>query len=390
MKAKIHVTLKQGILDPQGKAIEHALDSLGFKNAGNVRVGKYMELDVNETDKAKADVAVKAMCEKLLANTIIEDIVRTHGVKRETRRLRIMKIGVVVFPGSNCDDDCQHVFKDVLGQYVEMIWHRRRCWRGWMRLFCPAGFLWRRICGPARSRILAGDGGGEGVCEEGRVGALGFCNGFQILLEAGMLPGAMLRNRSLHFICKDVSVKVENAATAFTGAFQIRSGAQDSDRPCGWKLLDGSVTPAALQSRTRKLYCTIAHRDGKETPEQIRNGSLQITLPDYQCGRQRVGVMPHPVSAGSEAVLGNDDGKLIFLSMLEALKGNRGPDEMVAGVTARACALQTLRLDRTKPLIRSAADSFPFRAVLDGTSNSPRRLVVAASVRQVRWTRASV
>jgi len=73
VKVKIHVTLKQGILDPQGKAIEHALDSLGFKNAGNVRVGKYMEVDVNETDKTKADAQVKAMCEKLLANTIIEE-----------------------------------------------------------------------------------------------------------------------------------------------------------------------------------------------------------------------------------------------------------------------------------------------------------------------------
>lgn len=73
MKAKIHVTLKQGILDPQGKAIEHALDSLGFKNAANVRVGKYMELEVNEADKAKAEAQVKSMCEKLLANTIIEE-----------------------------------------------------------------------------------------------------------------------------------------------------------------------------------------------------------------------------------------------------------------------------------------------------------------------------
>ena len=73
MKAKIHVTLKQGILDPQGKAIEHALDSLGFKNAANVRVGKYMELDLQETDKTKAEVEVKSMCEKLLANTIIEE-----------------------------------------------------------------------------------------------------------------------------------------------------------------------------------------------------------------------------------------------------------------------------------------------------------------------------
>ncbi len=73
MKAKIHVTLKQGILDPQGKAIEHALDSLGFKNAANVRVGKYMELDLDQSDMAKAEAEVKGMCEKLLANTIIEE-----------------------------------------------------------------------------------------------------------------------------------------------------------------------------------------------------------------------------------------------------------------------------------------------------------------------------
>jgi phosphoribosylformylglycinamidine synthase len=73
VRAKIHVTLKAGILDPQGKAIEHALGSLGFTNAANVRVGKYMEVDVNEPDKAKAEVQVKQMCEKLLANTIIEE-----------------------------------------------------------------------------------------------------------------------------------------------------------------------------------------------------------------------------------------------------------------------------------------------------------------------------
>jgi len=73
VKAKIHVTLKQGILDPQGKAIEHALDSLGFRNAANVRVGKYMEVDLDEKDRAKAETQVKSMCEKLLANTIIEE-----------------------------------------------------------------------------------------------------------------------------------------------------------------------------------------------------------------------------------------------------------------------------------------------------------------------------
>ena len=73
MKAKIHVTLKTGSLDPQGKAIEHALETLGYKDVANVRVGKYMELEIKESDKAKAETQVKAMCEKLLANTIIEE-----------------------------------------------------------------------------------------------------------------------------------------------------------------------------------------------------------------------------------------------------------------------------------------------------------------------------
>jgi phosphoribosylformylglycinamidine synthase len=73
VKAKIHVTLKQGILDPQGKAVEQALSALGFRNAANVRVGKYMELDLDEQDKARAEAAVKSMCEKLLANPIIEE-----------------------------------------------------------------------------------------------------------------------------------------------------------------------------------------------------------------------------------------------------------------------------------------------------------------------------
>ena len=73
MKAKIHVTLKSGILDPQGKAIEHALETLGFMSASNVRMGKYLELDLKETTKDRAEAQVKAMCEKLLANTIIEE-----------------------------------------------------------------------------------------------------------------------------------------------------------------------------------------------------------------------------------------------------------------------------------------------------------------------------
>ena len=151
-----------------------------------------------------------------------------------------MKIGVVVFPGSNCDHDCQHVFKDVLGQYVEMIWHKETLLAGLDAIVLPGGFSYGDYLRTgAIARFSPVMGAVKEFAKKGGM-VLGICNGFQILLEAGLLPGAMLRNRSLHFICKDVYVKVENAATAFTGSCESGASAEDSDRPCGWKLLHRS------------------------------------------------------------------------------------------------------------------------------------------------------
>jgi len=131
-----------------------------------------------------------------------------------------MKIGVVVFPGSNCDHDCQHVFKDVLGQYVEMIWHKETLLAGLDAIVLPGGFSYGDYLRTgAIARFSPVMGAVKEFAKKGGM-VLGICNGFQILLEAGLLPGAMLRNTSLNFICKDVYVKVENAATAFTGACQ--------------------------------------------------------------------------------------------------------------------------------------------------------------------------
>lgn len=131
-----------------------------------------------------------------------------------------MKIGVLVFPGSNCDHDCQHVLQDVLGQQVEMIWHKEATVSGLDGIIIPGGFSYGdylRTGAIARFSPVM-----NAVKEFAKNGGLvmGICNGFQILLEAGLLPGAMLRNRSLHFVCKDVQVRVENAATPFTGACQ--------------------------------------------------------------------------------------------------------------------------------------------------------------------------
>ena len=129
-----------------------------------------------------------------------------------------MKIGVVVFPGSNCDHDCQHIFKDVLGQYVEMIWHKETLLAGLDAIVLPGGFSYGDYLRTgAIARFSPVMGAVKEFAKKGGM-VLGICNGFQILLEAGLLPGAMLRNKSLQFICKDVSVKVENAATAFTGS----------------------------------------------------------------------------------------------------------------------------------------------------------------------------
>lgn len=129
-----------------------------------------------------------------------------------------MNIGVIVFPGSNCDHDCQHVFRDVLGQSVQMVWHKEASLKGLDAVVLPGGFSYGDYLRTgAIARFSPVMGAVTTFADEGGM-VLGICNGFQILLEAGLLPGVMLRNRSLNFICKDVYIKVENAATPFTGA----------------------------------------------------------------------------------------------------------------------------------------------------------------------------
>src|SRR5437870_12773493 len=130
-----------------------------------------------------------------------------------------MKFGVVMFPGSNCDHDTYHVISKVIGQPVDFLWHRQNTVADCDAVILPGGFSYGdylRTGAIARFSPVMG-----AVKEFAKSGGmvLGICNGFQILLEAGLLPGAMLRNKSLYFICKDVFVKVETAGTACTGAY---------------------------------------------------------------------------------------------------------------------------------------------------------------------------
>jgi phosphoribosylformylglycinamidine synthase len=229
-----------------------------------------------------------------------------------------MNIGVVVFPGSNCDHDCEHVFKNLLGQSVRMVWHKDTSLTGLDAVILPGGFSYGdylRTGAIARFSPIMGT-----VKEFARAGGLvlGICNGFQILLEAGLLPGAMLRNRSLNFICKDVSIRVENAATPFTTRYEPGQVLKIPIAHADGNYYTDPVTLAGLQANAQIVfrYCTA---DGKVTPEANPNGSLDNIAGIRNAAGNVLGLMPHPERA-SEELLGNEDGKLIFLSMLEAMK----------------------------------------------------------------------
>ncbi len=128
-----------------------------------------------------------------------------------------MRFAVVTFPGSNCDHDCVHVLADVLGQDVTPVWHKETSLAGVDAVILPGGFSYGDYLRTgAIARFSPVMEAVKQFADQGGL-VLGICNGFQILLEAGLLPGAMLRNRLLSFVCKDVSVRVENAATPFTG-----------------------------------------------------------------------------------------------------------------------------------------------------------------------------
>lgn len=232
-----------------------------------------------------------------------------------------MNIGVVVFPGSNCDHDCQHVFRDVLGQAVTMVWHRETSVDGLDAIILPGGFSYGdylRTGAIARfSPVMQAVK--QFVAEGGLV--LGICNGFQILLEAGLLPGAMLRNRSLRFICRETYVKVENAATPFTNLCKPGHVLKLPIAHADGNYYTDPVTLAGLQANAQVVfrYCTA---DGVVTAESCPNGSLDNLAGIRNAEGNVLGLMPHPERC-AEMVLGNEDGRVIFQSMIQSLESKR-------------------------------------------------------------------
>jgi phosphoribosylformylglycinamidine synthase I len=232
-----------------------------------------------------------------------------------------MKFGVVQFPGSNCDDDAYHAIGRVMGESVEFIWHQSEQLSGCDAIILPGGFAYGdylRTGAIARfSPVMKAVGA---FARSGGL-VLGICNGFQILLEAGLLPGAMLRNRRLRFLCRPVHIRVENTDTPFTCAAHSR---QILEIPIAHMEGNYFCDPSTLAEleRNQQIVFRYVHPDGRDAgPEDFDanpNGALAAIA--GLCNRERnvVGLMPHPERA-CEPGLGSSDGLVILRSMVESL-----------------------------------------------------------------------
>jgi len=227
------------------------------------------------------------------------------------------KIGVIVFPGSNCDEDCIWVLRDVLGQEAVPVWHKERKLDHLDGLILPGGFSYGdylRTGAIARfSPVMAKV---EAFARKGKP-VLGICNGFQILLEAGLLPGAMLRNRSLRFECRFVHLRVETNRSPFVG--QLKRG-EVLRMPIAHQ--EGNYyadreTLARLNGENR-VVLRYVDQEGEATEEANPNGSCENIAGISNGAGNVFGLMPHP-ERSSEGELGSEDGRKIFQSLLEAL-----------------------------------------------------------------------
>src|SRR5271170_5512806 len=233
-----------------------------------------------------------------------------------------MKFGVVVFPGSNCDHDAFYALGEVLRQPVDFIWHQSEDLSGFDAIVLPGGFSYGDYL---RTGAIARFSPVMRALERfARAGGLvlGVCNGFQILLEAGLLPGAMTRNRGLRFLCRPVHIRVENTETPFTCA--ARPG-QVLKMPIAHMEGNYFCEPAALEEleRNRQILFRYVKPDGRMDASDTSanpNGSLAAIA--GICNRERnvAGLMPHPERA-AESALDSADGLVIFQSMIEALVG---------------------------------------------------------------------
>lgn len=234
-----------------------------------------------------------------------------------------MKYGVIVFPGSNCDHDAYHVISKLVGQPVDFVWHKETDLSKYDAVILPGGFSYGDyLRAGALAKFSPVMNAVKKFAAEGKF-VLGICNGFQILCEAGLLPGVLIRNKNLHFICKHVKVRVENTNTPFTSGIEagkvlsIPIAHAEGNYFCD----DATLNELEENGQIVFRYC---NDEGEITEESNPNGSRSNIA--GVCNRERnvLGMMPHPERA-CEEILGSTDGREIFRSLtdtIEKLKRN--------------------------------------------------------------------
>ena len=233
-----------------------------------------------------------------------------------------MRFGVVVFPGSNCDEDAYHAAKGVFGEDAEYLWHKDTDLKGADVLILPGGFAhgdYLRTGAMARFSPIMREV--EAFAARGGP-VLGICNGFQILLESGLLPGAMLRNRSLKYRCEHVHLRVEQTDTPFTSA--ARAG-EVLRIPIGHGEGNYFAPPDVLDRIEANRQVILRYTDPEGRIDEAWNPNGSVNAIAGLCNERRnvVGMMPHPERA-CEVLLGGVDGRAIFESAIESLR--RSPE----------------------------------------------------------------
>ena len=228
-----------------------------------------------------------------------------------------MKFGIIVCPGSNCDHDAYHVISKQVGQPVDFIWHRDTDLKSFDALIIPGGFSYGdylRAGALARFSPVM-----DSVKKFAATGGfvLGICNGFQILCEAGLLPGALIRNRDLNFICEHLSVRVETSDTPYTNEMTPGSVLRIPIAHAEGNYVCDDATLAELQHQDRIVfrYC---EPSGAVTEAANPNGSRDNIAGICNHSRNVLGLMPHPERA-CEDLLGSSDGRDIFRSLAATL-----------------------------------------------------------------------
>ena len=277
MKVSAVITLKKDVLDPQGKVIQQALDGMGFKDINEIRQGKYFEIDVKENDPKKA---------------------------------------VITFPGSNCDRDMDVALKK-FGFKNKMVWHNDNELPKSDLVVLPGGFSYGDYlrCGSmaSKSKIM------QSVINFAKSGGLvmGICNGFQILVESGLVPGVLLRNKYLEFICKNVFVKIENKDNPYfknldKDVFEFHIAHNEGNYFC----TDDQLKEIEDNNQVAIYYCN----DNGKTEEKFNpNGSLKNIAGIFNKEKNVLGMMPHPERMIDKSLSG-EDGSLFFKNLINNIK----------------------------------------------------------------------